>query len=207
MDMDPFKTCVRSITLVSFACTGWAWAQNAPASLSNQIQKALNAAPGYGVFDFLTFKADGGKVTLLGQATTADLKNQAEIAVRGLPGVSAVENSIAVSPLSKDDAAVGKAVSNAVYGGTSPSIYAKQHSIHILVKNAEVTLEGTVNSDIDRTMIGSAAVGAGNVFSVTNHLVAASPDSADAQWRQDMAGGPPPPPVVITPSVSPNADK
>jgi osmotically-inducible protein OsmY len=187
---------------------GGAWAQNAPGTLSDKIQKALNAVPGYGVFDYLTFKlADGGKVTLLGQAGTADLKSQAEMAVRALPGVMAVENSIAVATLSKDDAAVGKAVSNAIYGSATPSIYAKEHSIHILVRNAEVTLEGTVKSDIDRTMIGSAAVGAGNVFSVANHLVAAAPDSEDAQWRQDMAGGPAPAPIVITPSVSPNAGK
>jgi hypothetical protein len=199
---------VRIITIFLLICAGWAWAQNAPSPLSNQIQNALNAVPGYGVFDYLTFKlADGARVTLLGQVGTADLRNRAEKAVRGLPGVTAVENNITVTTLSKDDAAVGKAVSNAIYGGATPSIYAKEHSIHILVKNAEVTLEGTVKSDIDRTMIGSAAVGAGSVFGVTNHLVATAPDSQDAQWRQDMAGGPTPAPIVITPSVSPNADK
>jgi hypothetical protein len=199
---------VKFITIFLLICAERAWAQNTPTGLSNQIQTALNAVPGYGVFDYLTFKlTDGGKVTLLGQAGTADLKNQAEKAVRGLPGVAAVENNIAVATLSKDDAAVGKAVANAIYGGATPSIYAKEHSIHILVRNAEVTLEGTVKSDIDRTMIGSAAVGAGSVFSVTNHLVAAAADSQDAQWRQDMAGGPAPAPFVITPSVSPNADK
>lgn len=204
--MGSFKLCVRFLTLMFLGSAGWAWAQHPQASLGNQIQSALNAVPGYGIFDYLTFKADGGKVTLVGQATNADLKNQAEKAVRALPGVTAVENSIVVAPLSKDDAAVGKAVSNAVYGGASPSVYAKEHSIHVLVKNAEVTLEGTVHSDIDRTLIGSAAVGAGNVFSVTNHLVATASDSDDAQWRRNMAGGPTPPPVVITPSVSPNAN-
>jgi osmotically-inducible protein OsmY len=196
------------MTLFALICIGWARAQNAPDALSNQIRNALNAVPGYDVFDYLTFKsADGGKVTLLGQVGTADVKSQAEKTVRALPGVTAVENNITVAPLSKDDAAVGKAVSNAIYGGATPSIYAKEHSIHILVRNAEVTLEGTVKSDIDRTMIGSAAVGAGNVFGVTNHLVATAPDSEDAQWRQDMAGGATPPPLVITPSASPNADK
>jgi hypothetical protein len=202
------KAWVKFITLGLLVGAGWAWAQNTPNPLDSRIQNALNALPGYGVFDFLTFKsADGGKVTLLGQVTTPDLKSRAETAVRGLPGVTAVANNIAVAPLSKDDADVGKAVSNAVYGRSAASIYAKDHSIHILVKNAEVTLEGSVKSDIDRTMIGSAAVGAGNVFSVTNHLVATSADAEDAQWRQDMAGGATPPPVVITPSVSPNADK
>jgi hypothetical protein len=199
---------VRFITLFTICCIGWAWAQNSPGGLSDKIQGALNAVPGYGVFDYLTFKlADGGKVTLLGQAGTADLKSQAEKAVRALPGITTVENNIAVATPSKDDLAVGKAVSNAIYGGATPSIYAKEHSIHILVRNAEVTLEGTVKSDIDRTMIGSAAVGAGNVFSVNNHLVATAPDSEDAQWRQDMAGGRVPAPIVITPSVSPNAGK
>jgi magnesium-transporting ATPase (P-type) len=34
-----------------------AWAQNAPDALSYQIQYALKAVPGYGVFDYLTFGA------------------------------------------------------------------------------------------------------------------------------------------------------
>jgi osmotically-inducible protein OsmY len=196
---------VRFLTLTLLTWSGCVWAQGAPSALNTQIQKALNAVPGYTVFDYLSFKAEGGKVTLLGQVTTADLKNQAEKAIHGLAGVTEVSNNIAVVALSKEDAAVGKSVSDAVYRGES--IYAKDHSIHVLVKNAEVTLEGTVHSEIDRTMIASAALGAGNVFDVTNHLVATAADSEDASWRNDMVGGPAPPPVVITPSVSPNADK
>ena len=210
--MKALRTRETVIMLLFLVCPAYAWAQTTPANatptLDTQIQNTLTAVPGYGVFDYLTFKlADGGKVTLLGQVGTADLKSQAEKVVRALTGVTAVENNIAAVTISKDDDAVDTAVSNAIYGGATPSIYAKEHSIHILVRNAEVTLEGTVKSDIDRTMIGSAAVGAGSVFGVTNHLVAAAPDSEDAQWRQDMAGGPLPAPVVITPSASPNADK
>jgi hypothetical protein len=50
-------------------------------------------------------------------------------------------------------------------------------------------------------------LGAGDVFSLTNHLVASAEDSDDAQWRRNLDGGTSPPPLVITPSVSPNADK
>jgi osmotically-inducible protein OsmY len=195
------------VILITFLAPFSAWAQNTASTLDTQVQQALNAVPGYGVFDYLTGKSDGGKVTLTGQVGNADLKNKAEQAARAVPGVTSIVNNIVVAPISKDDAAVGKAVSAVVYREGSPSIYAKDHSIHILVKNAEVTLEGTVHSDIDRTMIASAALGAGNVFSVKNHLVATAADSDDAQWRRDMAGGSPPPPVVITPSVSPQADK
>jgi osmotically-inducible protein OsmY len=51
------------------------------------------------------------------------------------------------------------------YGmGTMPSI-------RIIVKNGHVTLDGVVDSEMDRNLAGIRANGVPNVFSVTNHLV------------------------------------
>ncbi|MGB8835555.1 MAG: BON domain-containing protein, partial [Candidatus Acidiferrales bacterium] len=50
------------------------------------------------------------------------------------------------------------------YGmGTNPSI-------HILVKNGHVTLEGVVNNEADKDAAGIRANSVPNVFSVTNNL-------------------------------------
>lgn len=176
------------IALGLYACSG-VLCQSKPESRDDRIQSALTSLPGYGVYDFLTFRtAAGGKVVLLGAVTDAGLKDQAEKAVKALDGVTGVEDDIEVLPKSAEDDSVRKAVYNAVYGGPAPSIYAAKKTIHIIVKNREVTLEGTVNSDVDRTMIASAAAGAGDMYSFTDHLKAPTEDSADAQWRRDLDG-------------------
>jgi hyperosmotically inducible protein len=43
-------------------------------------------------------------------------------------------------------------------------------SIHILVKNGQVTLEGVVANEGDKNIVNARANGVPNVFSVTNNL-------------------------------------
>jgi hyperosmotically inducible periplasmic protein len=43
-------------------------------------------------------------------------------------------------------------------------------SIHIIVKNGHVTLEGVVDSETDKNLANLRANGVPNVFSVTNNL-------------------------------------
>ena len=44
-------------------------------------------------------------------------------------------------------------------------------SIHIIVKNGNVSLEGFVANEGDKNIAGIAANGVSGVFSVTNHLM------------------------------------
>ncbi|HTF22487.1 MAG TPA: BON domain-containing protein [Candidatus Limnocylindria bacterium] len=46
-------------------------------------------------------------------------------------------------------------------------------SIHIIVKNGDVTLEGVVDSESDKNLAGLRANQVPNVFSVKNNLVVA----------------------------------
>jgi len=48
-------------------------------------------------------------------------------------------------------------------------------SIHILVKNGHVTLEGVVANDFDKNLINVKANGVPNVFSLQNNLQVESP--------------------------------
>ena len=50
--------------------------------------------------------------------------------------------------------------------------------IHIIVDNGHVTLEGTVNNELERTVAGMRANGAGLAFSVTNKLRVENPRSS-----------------------------
>lgn len=164
-----------------------AFAENILRTPDDPVRKALNSVPGYGVFDFLSYQPSAdGKVILLGQVTSPELSRKAADAVRAVPGIGAVENHIEVLPKSAADDEVRKAVYDAVYKGPAPSIYEPEHTIHIVVKNQDVTLEGTVRSEIDHTLLAATAAGAGNVKTLTDHLVATAADVPDAQWRRNM---------------------
>jgi len=104
--------------------------------------------PWYSVFDNLAFKVERDKVTLFGQVTRPTLKSDAEAAVKSIEGVASVENNIEVLPLSPIDDQIRRAVYRAIYGEPALSRYSIQAvpSIHIIVKNGNVTLEGVVDN-------------------------------------------------------------
>jgi len=146
------------------------------ADLGKEVRHELVMLPYYGVFDNLAYRVDGSKVTLFGQVRDPKLKSDAEKAVKSIEGVSAVDNQIEVMPLSSSDDQVRIAVYRAIY--SKPTLQRYQMGavppIHIIVKNGDVTLEGAVGNEMDKTVAGIAANGVGGVHKVTNNL---RPDS------------------------------
>jgi len=59
----------------------------------------------YGVFDSIAYRVDGTRVTLWGKLFSPVLKDDAEKAVKGIEGVTAVNNQIEVLPVSPMDTA------------------------------------------------------------------------------------------------------
>ena len=144
--------------------------------LAKQVRHELVMLPWYSVFDNLAFRIDRDKVTLLGQVTRPVLKSDAEAVVKRIEGVASVKNDIEVLPLSPMDDELRRAVFRAVYGGPGMQRYANQPipSIHIIVKNGNVTLEGVVDNEMDKTLANLRANQVPNVFSVKNNLVVAA---------------------------------
>jgi len=144
--------------------------------LSKEVRHQLVMLPWYSVFDNLAYKVEGDKVTLYGQVTRPTLKSDAEAAVKSIEGVSSVVNNIEVLPLSPMDDEIRRAVYRAIYGDPGLSRYSVQAvpSIHIIVKNGNVTLEGVVDNETDKNLAGLRANGVPNVFSVKNNLVVAA---------------------------------
>lgn|ERR1700730_1401419 len=142
--------------------------------LIKEVRHQLLLLPYYSVFDNLAFKVEGSKVTLLGQVVRPTLKSDAEAAVK-IEGVSSVTNEIEVLPVSPNDDQIRRAVYRAIYGDTVLSRYGFQAvpSIHIIVKNGNVTLEGVVDNEADKNLANLRASGVANVFSVKNNLVVA----------------------------------
>jgi hyperosmotically inducible protein len=158
------------------------------------IQEELERLPVYGVFDFLSFGVDRGKVTLTGYSYNGGLKSQAARAVKRIAGVDEVANKIVDLPASSFDDRIRWATFYRIYGDEFLSRYAPGgftavydavyqsrrfpglqpfgvYPIHIVVRNGHTTLYGTVDSAMDKRLAELRAREVGGVFSVDNKLV------------------------------------
>ena len=81
-------------------------------------------------------------------------------------------NNIEVLPPSPMDDQLRRALYRAIYGerGSIALSVLAVPSIHIIVKNGNVTLEGVVDSEADKNLAYLRANGVPNVFSVKNNL-------------------------------------
>lgn len=142
------------------------------ARLEKEVHHELVMLPFFGVFDNFEYKVEGSTVTLLGQVTRPNLKSDAEKAVKQIEGVERVDNRIEVLPLSPNDDRLRLAVYRAIYGSPGLDRYSLRAipTIHIIVKNGNVTLEGAVATEADKNMANIRASGVSGVFSVKNNL-------------------------------------
>src|ERR1700687_5878521 len=126
------------------------------ADLVKEVRHELVMLPYYGVFDNLSYRVDGSKVTLFGQVREPKLKSDAEKAVQSVEGASGVDSESEVMPLSGNDDQIRMAVYRAVY--SKPSLQRYQLGavppIHIIVKNGDLTLEGVGRNDMDKKLRG-----------------------------------------------------
>ena len=149
--------------------------QNEPKSqqeLTKEVRHVLVMLPYYSVFDNLAYRVEGDKVILEGQVVRPSIKSDAEAAVKRVSGVDSVVNNVEVLPPAPMDDQLRRALYRAIYGEPSLSRYGYSAvaSIHIIVKNGNVTLEGVVDSEADKNVAGLRANGVPNIFSVTNNL-------------------------------------
>lgn len=138
----------------------------------NKVRKELVTLPYYGVFDNLEYKVEGDTVTLYGQVRRPTTRRDAERRVARIEGVERVVNNIEVLPVSGFDDSIRVRTYRAVFRSGSLYRYAMgaNPSLHIVVKNGHVTLEGVVSSQTDSQLAYMAARGVPGVFSVTNNL-------------------------------------
>jgi len=141
-------------------------------SLEEKVRHELNMLPYYGVFDDISFRVDGNKVTLMGQVWQPFLKLQTESAIQHIEGVGQVDDQIEVLPLSNFDDRIRRETLRAIYAYPALNRYVlnSHPTIHIIVKNGNVTLTGVVANTMDREMAYVRANGVHGVFSVTNEL-------------------------------------
>lgn len=158
-----------------------------------EIERELLRLPTYGVFDFISFDVDRGKVTLDGYSYNS-VKSHATRAVRRVPGVDTIVNQIEQLPASPSDDRIRWATFSNIYGDSVLSRYTPggptaaryellqsrrfpglqpfgTYPVHIIVKNGRTTLMGAVGSQMDKRMAEVRAREIPGVFSVENKLV------------------------------------
>lgn len=151
-------------------------AQNVDQASQDRIVRAVRhelvMIPQLTIFDDLSYKVDGNTVTLLGQVRNSVIKDEAQAVIKHIEGVEKINNQIEILPASFNDDRIRREVARAVYRDPRLSIYAIQPvpSIHIIVKNGHVDLEGVVRDQGDKNVAGIRANGVFGVFSVQNDL-------------------------------------
>jgi osmotically-inducible protein OsmY len=157
--------------LFAAALTGFAqehrWAGRSLDDFEWNIHEKLAAVSSHGVFDTVRFEVNGDAVTLTGQVLKEGAKTAAERAVRDVKGVRTVNNELQVLPSSRKDDVLRMNVYKAIYESGELGKYGDRQgpSIHIIVRDGWVTLEGVVDSDEDRH---TARL---NAMKVTSHVL------------------------------------
>ncbi len=124
-------------------------------------------------FNYLALGVKDGIVTLNGDTVTGVAKDSALAIVARTPGVKDVVNDVKVLPVSNFDDSIRVRMARAIYRDSVLGRYASDpvDPIRIVVDNGHVTLYGTVESTMDKTIAGMRASSVPGAFSVENKLV------------------------------------
>ena len=177
-------TRIGTLTLALFLTTaGAAIAQPEREGLQifNDISKQVTRYTQFTIFDSVDASVDNGAVVLSDWVTMPYKRTDIERRVAKVDGVLSVKNDIQVLPVSQFHDELRFRIARAIYGNSSFWNYAAMANppIHIVVNRGHVTLTGTVNSNVERVLARSLAVGFGE-FTVNNEL------RTDAEAREAL---------------------
>ena len=124
-------------------------------------------------FNYLALSVKDGVATIDGDTLNDVAKDSALAIVARTPGVKDVVNEVNVLPVSLFDDSIRVRTARAIYRDSVLSRYATDpvNPIRIVVDNGHVTLYGSVDSAMDKTLAGMRANSVPGAFSVENKLV------------------------------------
>jgi len=169
--VDMFTRYVATV-IVMLAMGAPAWAQGREdLQIFKDISRQVLQYPNFTIFDSVAAQVEDGVVVLTGKVTMPFKVEDIEERVARVNGVRQVQNNVTVLPVSGYDDDLRFRISRSIYGNSNFWTYGAMINppIHIIVENGRVTLEGVVNSNIDRLLARSLASSFG-AFSITNNL-------------------------------------
>jgi hyperosmotically inducible protein len=143
-----------------------------PRQIGEQARKDIVTYPWFTIFDWITLDVQGERLIVNGQVTQPYKKQDIGNFLAHVKGVAELENNLEVLPTSEYDDSLRIAIARAIYGDPLFINYGNQAlpSIHIIVKNGDVTLEGVVLNKLDRAKAETDARLAATYFNLTNNL-------------------------------------
>jgi hyperosmotically inducible protein len=143
--------------------------------LEQKLAQKLNyVRVGYdNMFDYFALGVKDGVVTVEGEDRTGVGRDEALADIYSMPGVKDVVANISIEPVSPFDDGLRLRTARALYRDPVLSKYALDPArpIRIIVVNGHVTLYGSVDSTMDKTVAGLRAGQIPGTFSVENKLV------------------------------------
>ena len=145
------------------------------------VQRQVLQYPHFTIFDNVDARVDHGVVTLTGKVTMPYKSIDIERRVSKLASVKTVHNRITVLPVSQFDDNLRLGIARAIYshGNFRPYAFMVNPPIHVIVEHGRVTLEGVVNSEVDRVLARSIATNFLS-FDVKNEL------KTEAEVKQEL---------------------
>jgi zinc and cadmium transporter len=158
------------VVMLAMGAPAWA-AQRENLEIFRDVSEQVLQYSRFTIFDSVGATVHEGVVTLSGKVTMPFKSNDIERRVASVEGVTAVRNDVTVLPVSQFDDELRLRIARAIYGNANFWGYGAMRNppVHIIVEDGHVTLEGVVNSNIDRLLARSMASTFGT-FSVTNNL-------------------------------------
>jgi len=140
-----------------------------------QAKKLAYDRVGYydNAFNYIALNVKDGVVTLTGDTLFDVPKDSALAIVARTLGVKDVVDDVTVLPVSGFDDSIRRRTARAIYRDSVLGRYASDpvDPIRIVVDNGNVTLYGTVQSAMDKTIAGMRANAVPGAFSVENKLM------------------------------------
>ncbi len=148
-----------------------------PQQILERARKEIVTYPFYTIFDHVVLRANGDTLTVSGQVTDPFEKEDIGSFLSHVKGVATLQNDLEVLPVSIFDDQIRLAVARSIYRDPFFVNYANQAlpSIHVIVKNGDVTLEGVVDSAVAKAKAEADSRFAITYFSLTNNLRVENP--------------------------------
>ena len=169
------------VSLISFNSAYAQTAERKDLQVFNDIADQVNRYTQLTIFDSISASVDDGRVELSGWVTMPYKRDDLEKRVRKVEGVISVSNKIGVLPVSQFDDELRFRIARAIYSHSSFWNYAAMVNppIRIVVNRGRVSLEGVVQSNVERMLARSLASGFGE-FDLKNDL------RTDAEVRESL---------------------
>ncbi len=168
------------IVLLAMGAPAWA-ADRENLAIFRDVSRQVLRYPHFTIFDSIHAELREGVVTLSGRVTMPYKREDIARRVANVEGIYQVRNEVTVLPVSQFDDELRFRIARAIYGNSNFWRYGAMVNppIHVIVENGHVTLDGVVNSNLDRVLARSIA-SSFTAFSLTNDL------KTDAEAKADL---------------------